>query len=118
VDNGLAWFLGAANKDDNASGLLPEATQATGALVLDFDCLSATDRGAAVFHVQYSNDLGQLDPWAETEVPGTVGTFTAGVVDFEVTDPGAPGGLLKVVATIPAGEAAAGKLFGRVTGKP
>jgi autotransporter-associated beta strand protein len=118
VVNGLAWFLGALNKDANANDLVPKASQTAGALVLEFNCLSTTDLGAATFAVQYSSDLGQLDPWAETVIPGTVGTFTAGVVDFEVTDPAPPGGLLKVVATIPAGEAASGKLFGRVSGKP
>ncbi|NQX00533.1 hypothetical protein HQ447_07715, partial [bacterium] len=117
VDNGLAWFFGAADKDANATGLAPKTSQAAGALVMEFDCLNATDRGLTSFTVQYSSDLGLLDPWAETSVPGVVGTFTAGVVDFEVTDPGAVGGLLKVVATIPAGEAAAGRLFSRVTGQ-
>jgi hypothetical protein len=63
--------------------------------------------------VQYGNDL---TAWAGTNVPGTVGTFTAGVVDFDVTDPDAPGGLLKMVATIPVAQAGAGKLFGRING--
>lgn len=116
VENGQAWFLGAANPNDNGNALLPKSSQNAGALVLEFDCLDATARGAAVFQVQYSNDLGQLDPWAGTDVPGTVGTFTEGVVDFEVTDPEPAGGLLKVVATIPADEAPAGKLFGRLQG--
>jgi hypothetical protein len=38
------------------------------------------------------------------------------VVDFVVTDPNPASGLLKVVATIPAGEAAAGRIFGRIKG--
>jgi autotransporter-associated beta strand protein len=113
VDNGLAWFLGAPDKDANANALLPKASQTAGALVLEFDCLDATARGAAVFQVQYGNDL---TAWAGTNVPGTVGTFTAGVVDFDVTDPDAPGGLLKMVATIPVAQAGAGKLFGRING--
>jgi autotransporter-associated beta strand protein len=119
VDNGLAWFLGAPDKEVNANGLLPKTTQTAGALVLEFDCLNAAARGPATFAVQYSSDLGQADPWAETAVPGAAGSFTDGVVDFLVTDPEPVGeGLLKVVATIPAGEAAGGKLFGRVSAQP
>jgi autotransporter-associated beta strand protein len=114
VENGLAWFLGAPNKNANATGLLPKPSQNTGALALEFDCLDATARGGAVFQVQYSNDL---DAWAGTDVPGTVGTFTTGIVDFVVTDPEPVGGLLKVVATIPVDEAPAGKLFGRLKGE-
>jgi fibronectin-binding autotransporter adhesin len=113
VENGQAWFLGATTPSTNAIALLPKVSQAAGALVLEFDCLDATARGAGVFQIEYSNNL---TAWAGTEVPGTVGTFTAGVVDFVVTDPDAPGGLLNVVATIPVAEAGAGKLFGRLNG--
>jgi autotransporter-associated beta strand protein len=118
IDNGLAWFLGAADKDVNASALLPKVTQTAGALVLEFDCLAAADRGTATFAVQHSSDLGQLDAWAETAVPGVVGSHTAGVVDFEITAPAPAGGLLKVVATIPATETAAGKVFARIVANP
>ncbi len=112
VDNGLAWFLGAADENVNATAWLPKTTQNVGALVLEFDCLTAADRGTAVFEVQY----GQLDAWAGTAIPGAAGTYTAGVVDFVITDPAPAGGLLKVVATIPASEAASGKVFGRIRG--
>ncbi|MFM2243879.1 MAG: hypothetical protein RLZ97_2735 [Verrucomicrobiota bacterium] len=118
VSNGLAWLLGAANRDADATGLLPAATETGGALILEFNCLAGADRGTATIAVQHSSDLGQLDSWAETLVPGTVGTFTAGVVDFEITDPEPAGGLLKVVATVPLGEAAGGRLFARVVGNP
>lgn len=117
VKNGLAWFLGAANKEANANGLLPLSTQNAGGLVLEFNCLDATARGTAIFQLQHSSDLGQLDSWAGAIVPGAVGSFNVGVVGFEVTDPAPPGGLLKVVATIPVSEAAAGKLFGRIDGQ-
>lgn len=113
VEDGLAWFLGAATPSTNATGLLPKSSQTAGALVLEFDCLDAAARGAALFQVEYSNNL---TAWAGTDVPGTVGTFAAGVVDFVVTDPAPTGGLLKIVATIPVGEATAGKLFGRLNG--
>jgi autotransporter-associated beta strand protein len=111
VKNGLAWFLGAADKDVNANGLLPIVAQNAGALVMEFNCLDGASRGTSVFSAQYSNDLVS---WAGTAVPGAVGSFAAGVVAFEVTDPAPAGGLLKVVATVPAGQAAAGKLFGRI----
>jgi len=111
VKNGLAWMLGATDKDTAATGLLPKVSNNVGALVLTFDCLSAANRGPAVLNVQYSNDLGQLNPWADALVPGGIGSSDVGSVHFEVT---ANGNLLHVVATIPSGEAPAGKLFGRL----
>jgi autotransporter-associated beta strand protein len=115
VDNGLAWFLGAGNPNVSANNLLPGTDENAGALVLTFVCLDGASRGAAVFEVQSSSDLGQLDSWVGTVVPGAIGTFTAGVVDFEVTA-GPSAGKLTVVATIPVGEAVAGKVFGRIKG--
>jgi autotransporter-associated beta strand protein len=115
VENGLAWMLGAPNKDTSALNKLPVPAQAAGALTLTFDCLNGNDRGSAVLIVQSTSDPGQQPAvWAETTVPAAPGTFTTGIVDFEITDPGAPGGLLHVEATIPFSEAAAGKLFGRL----
>ena len=112
VKNGLAWLLGAANKNADATGLLPKVSDNAGGLVLTFDCLSAANRGAAVLNVQHSSDIGQLDPWAAALVPGTAPvSVTVGGVDFVTT---ANGALIHVVATIPAGNAAAGKLFGRL----
>ena len=91
-------------------------TQNTGALVLEFNCLNATDRATATFELQFSSDLGQTDAWSGTLIPGTIGTFTDGVVDFIVTDPESAGGLLRVIATVPVSEASAGKIFARVKG--
>jgi uncharacterized repeat protein (TIGR02543 family) len=116
VAEGMAWFLGADQPNDRAADLLPNPTRNAGALVLEFNCLNATDRGTAIFEVQYNNDLGQIDAWTGTPIPGAAGTYTDGVVDFVVTDPNPASGLLKVVATIPAGEAAAGRIFGRIKG--
>jgi autotransporter-associated beta strand protein len=115
VDNGLAWFLGAGDPEENANDLLPGADENSGALVLTFVCLDGASRGTAVFEVQASSDLGQLDLWAGTTVPSAIGSFTAGVVDFEVTA-GPSAGKLTVAATIPVSEAAAGKVFGRIKG--
>jgi fibronectin-binding autotransporter adhesin len=112
VSNGMAWLLGATDKDVSALGKLPTVSQSGGGLVLEFDCLSAANRGTAVLNVQHSNDLGQLDLWADALVPGTApDTVTVSGVDFVTT---ANGALIHVVATIPAGNAAAGKLFGRL----
>ena len=64
VTNGIAFLLGAANPDEDASGQLPTATQSGGGLVLTFSCLDAASRGASVLNVQYSNDLGVTDLWS------------------------------------------------------
>ena len=119
VDNGIAFLLGAATTGVDALDRLPEIAENSGNLVLTFDCLNGTDRGDAVLQVEYSKDPGQSGPWAATEVPGVVGTHDAGVVDFEITDPGEPGGPLHVIATIPLSAAeGTGSLFGRVSGVP
>lgn len=116
VPEGIAWFLGAGQSNEYATPLLPKPTSVGNALVLEFACLDAVARGTSVFEVQFSNDLGQLDAWAGAAIPGVVGTFTVGVVEFEITDPTPADGLLKVVARIPASEASAGKLFSRLKG--
>jgi autotransporter-associated beta strand protein len=118
VSNGVAWFLGAADVNEDASNYVALNSVTAGALVLEFDCLSAADRtgSTSTFFVQYGGNITTLASGGQAAVPGTVGTFTVGVVDYVVTDPGAPGGLLHVVATIPVSEAVAGKLFGRVIG--
>ncbi|MDX6765296.1 MAG: hypothetical protein SFU85_00735 [Candidatus Methylacidiphilales bacterium] len=115
VSNGVAWFLGAANVNETANAYFQLNNVNAGALVVAFDCLSGAERGSSVFSVQYGGNISTLASGNQTEVPGTVGTFTAGVVDYEVT-PG-PGGLLHVVATIPSSEAVASKLFGRIVGQ-
>jgi hypothetical protein len=113
VSNGLAFLLGAANPDANALGLLPEVGENAGGLVLTFSVLNAASRGSAGASVGWSNDLGQADPWAGNlaVVPETSSVVNG--VNFVVTP---NGNLNEVVATIPAGEAAAGKLFGRLSG--
>jgi autotransporter-associated beta strand protein len=114
VDNGLAFLLGASGPNVDATALLPNVTQSGGNLVLEFDCLTSAERGLSVFSLQHSADLGLTDAWANALVPGAVGISTVNGVDFVVTDPGLPGGLLRVVATVPASQASLGKLFGRL----
>jgi hypothetical protein len=116
VDNGLAWFFGADHPADPSADLLPKPRNDAGALVLEFDCLNGTDRGTAIFEVQFKGDLSPTGGWSGTVIPGAIGTFTEGVVDFVVTAPESADGLLRVVASIPADEAANGTLFGRIRG--
>jgi methionine-rich copper-binding protein CopC len=114
VANGLAWLLGAANPSANASGLLPKPTQEAGKLVLTFRCMTTANRGAAVLKLQYTNDLGQADPWSShaavvPDVDGTVGGI------FFDTTPDADPAFINVRAEIPASAASpTGKLFGRL----
>jgi hypothetical protein len=114
VPNGLAWLLGAANPAANATALLPKPTNEAGKLVLTFRCLKTALRGAAVFEVQYTNDLGLADPWTSHQalVPDADGTVSG--VFFDTTTDADPA-FLNVRAEIPAGAASSGgKLFGRL----
>jgi hypothetical protein len=67
-----------------------------------------------LLNLQHSSDLGVSDVWASALVPGAIGNSTISNVDFVVTDPGAPGGPLLVVATVQASQSSLGKLFGRL----
>lgn len=121
VDNGLAFLLGAANKDENAVTRLPAVSQIGGALKLTFKCLNAGKRGTAVLKVQYTSDLGLTDPWAGHDsavVPGEApATSTVGGVDFVTSVFDA--NLNHVEATIPASAAGSGNmLFGRLKATP
>ena len=116
ISNGMAFLLGATSPNANAVALLPTGSESGGDLVLSFDCPAATERGTATLSVQHSADLGLTDAWVSALVPGTVGTFTVNNVVFTVTDPGAAGGPLRVVATIPASQGNQGKLYGRLIG--
>lgn len=116
IDNGLAFLLGAAAPTVDATGLLPAATRSGDNLVLTFDCLATEDRGNASFDLQHASDPGLAINWVSSPVPGQPGTTTAtaGDVQFVVTDPAPPGGLLHVVATVQAGQPATGRLFARL----
>lgn len=112
VTNGLAFLLGAAGPNADATGLLPVPTEdGSGNLVLEFDMLDSASRGTATLSVEHSSDLGISDTWTVVAVPDTSGGPTSGVT-FTVS--GGPG-TLDVTASISASEAAGGKLFGRVT---
>jgi autotransporter-associated beta strand protein len=108
VSNGLAFLLGASGPNDNALDLLPEVTESGGGLVLNFDMLDAASRGTATLSVEHSSDLGIGDPWEAALVPDADNTVNDVVFDIEGS------GTLDVIATIPAGKAAGGKLIGRL----
>jgi fibronectin-binding autotransporter adhesin len=110
VSNGMAFLLGATSPNANALALLPTVTETGGGLVLTFSMLNAANRGDATLSVEHSGDLGLGDAWTTVLVPETSGGPTSGV-SFSVT---ANGNLNSVVATIAPGEAAGGKLFGRL----
>jgi autotransporter-associated beta strand protein len=113
VDNGVAFLLGATGPDANATGLLPASSEDAGGLVLEFSMRNAAKRGDASLTLQWSNDLGATDPWSgnAAAVPDADGTVNGVVFDITPGDP-----LNSVKATIPATEAAVGKLFGRLSG--
>jgi autotransporter-associated beta strand protein len=112
IKNGLAWALGATDKDVNALGLMPAASLSGGNLVLSFTCLKSANRGTAVLQLQYSNDPGLTDLWTshgEAVVPET--DNIVGGVSFVITANANPD-LWNIQATIPASPS--GKLFARI----
>jgi hypothetical protein len=109
VSNGLAFLLGAANPDANALGLLPTPTEdGSGGLVMTFSMLDSASRGTAALSVEHSGDLGITDAWVASLVPDSTSSVSG--VGYVVSG----SGTLSVVATIPVGNAIAGKLFGRL----
>ena len=114
VKNGLAWLLGAQDKNVNALGKLPVVTQTGGSLKLTFDMLPAASRDGAQLFVEHSSNLGISDPWTGAlvlDANGGSAPVTFIVSDSDLVDPENP---LDVEATISSTEAASGKLFGRV----
>jgi autotransporter-associated beta strand protein len=111
VANGLAWLLGAANPNVNATGLLPHVMHLPGGgLKINFSMRKSADRDGAVLLVEHSSDLGLADPWsAGVTVPEATGGSAP--VTFTVDSSGA---LNVVEATISSSQAEAGKLFGRL----
>jgi autotransporter-associated beta strand protein len=118
VKNGVAWLLGAPDKDANALGLLPKVSQNGGGLVMKFTCLKLAGRGTATLSLQHSGDLGLTDPWASVAVPDSA--TTVGTVVFTVPTTNADPNLVDLQATIPVTESLNGKLFGglKVTRSP
>jgi hypothetical protein len=107
IRNGLAWMLGAANKEANATSLLPTASRNGTDLVLSFQMLNQAARGGATLSVEHSDTLGQSDPWAAVLVPEE--TETVEGIDFTITTEGSYN---HVEAAIPSGPG--GMIFGRL----
>ncbi|MEP4078854.1 beta strand repeat-containing protein [Haloferula sp.] len=108
VSNGLAWILGAADPAANALGLLPVPVQTGGDLSMDFTQINPIAPNK--LFVEYSNDLGVLDPWHSVEIPTVSGTVDD--IEFTIT-PGSPSS--SVSLSIPASKSAGGKLFSRLS---
>jgi len=105
VDNGLAWFLGAANTTDNALGQLPAATTPSGYLQLDFT--RENPYSPAKLYVEYGSDLAG---WTVLELPASSATIGG---DIEVTVTAGPPDAVTV--KIPTTHASGGKLFARLS---
>jgi autotransporter-associated beta strand protein len=114
VKNGLAWLLGAPDKETNALDLLPKVSESAGGLVMKFTCLKLAGRGTATLSLQHSGDLDLTDPWSSIAVPDTA--TTVGTVVFTVPTTNADPDLVDLEALIPVSEALNGKLFGRLIG--
>ncbi|MBT8037273.1 MAG: hypothetical protein KJO21_06980 [Verrucomicrobiae bacterium] len=112
VSDGLAFLLGANDLNENAASLIPAGnSNSEGNLVITFNCLNADNRGSAVINIQFSNDIGVSDSWADhtIEVPETSSTVN-GVV-FTIT----PNGTMNEVQAVIALSGLDG-LFSRVQG--
>jgi hypothetical protein len=112
--DGMAWLLGAANKDANAASRLPVASSSAGNLNLSFICLKVANRASATLKLQVSDDLGVSYPWTSQEVavPDISGTVN-GIV-FIITANADPT-LWYMQASIPR---STGKVFARLMAAP
>lgn len=112
IADGLAWLLGAASPDDDASGLLPHATENDGALELRFTMRNQATRGSAVLNFQHGTNLGA---WSTIPVPDVTPVDPIQGVTFTVTARELPH-TLSVTASIPATAAPDGRVFARLSG--
>jgi autotransporter-associated beta strand protein len=109
VDNGLAWFLGAASPTVSALDRLPVPGTPAGFLTLDFDRVNP--RSPAKLFVEYGNDLVG---WTKLEIPAGSGTIGSDI-EVIIDSPGAPA-LDSVLVKIPTSHAApGGRLFTRLS---
>ncbi len=99
VQNGIAWALGAADPDVNASGLLPTMAQDGEQWVFEYNRQDDSMPPATIQVVQYGSDLSG---WTDITIPAT----SSGVVTIT---PGAPADHVRVV--IPN---LGGKMFARL----
>jgi fibronectin-binding autotransporter adhesin len=108
VQDGLAWFLGAATPATNALDKLPKPTNNGAFLTLDFQRVNPYS--PAKLFVQFGNDLSG---WTEVEIPASPGTITLPGDDVEVEVTG--GTPDEVTVKIPTSyQSASGTLFARL----
>ena len=115
IDNGMAFLLGAADPNADATGLLPGVSESGGDLVLTFNCLPVAARGGASLKVAYSATLAGWTPTTNV-VPDATGADAGGVVSYVVSGPSGSPSVNSVTATIDSTAASGGKLFGRLEG--
>lgn len=106
--DGLAWLLGAASPETQASTLLPLPFPENGAFSVTFNYLIPAERGSYSVRLQYSATLAP-DSWTDVEIPDASATVAG--VQFLIT-PQADGKRNQVKAVVPAG---AGKVFVRLS---
>jgi fibronectin-binding autotransporter adhesin len=108
VQDGLAWFLGAATPGTNALDKLPKPAGNGAFLTLDFQRVNPY--APAKLFVQFGNDL---NGWTEVEIPASSGTIILPGDDVEVEVTG--GSPDEVTVKIPTSyQSASGALFARL----
>ena len=115
MQDGMAWLLGATNKDANAVSRLPLGSSSAGNLQLNFACLKVANRGSTILKLQVSDDLGVSDPWTNQEVVVPDSSGTVGGILFIISANSDPN-LINVQASIP--NASRGKVFARLMSAP
>jgi uncharacterized repeat protein (TIGR02543 family) len=113
--DGMAWLLGAANKETNATSRLPVASSSGGNLWVNFTCLKVVNRGSTTLKLQVSDDLGITDPWTNQEVVVPDSTGNINGILFTISSNADPN-LINVQASIPNGSGS--KVFARLMGSP
>jgi autotransporter-associated beta strand protein len=107
-DNGLEWILGGNPLDGQSGGLVTSTASAGGGLTLSFT-RNEDAVGNATLTVEYNATLA--NPWNSATVGATTSGPDANGVTVTINTVPTPD---SVIVNIPASNAAAGKLFGRL----
>lgn len=108
IDNGLEWILGGNPLDGQSGGLVTATASAGGGLTLSFT-RNEDAVGNATLTVEYNATLA--NPWNSATVGATSSGPDANGVTVTINTAATPD---TVTLNIPAANAAAGKLFGRL----
>ena len=106
--DGLAWLLGAATPEADASVILPLPHQENGAISITFNYLIPANRGAYSMRLQHSTTMA-AGSWNDVEIPNASSTIDG--VEFLVT-PLPDGNLNAIKAVVPTGPS--GRVFVRL----